>query len=51
MSLRTKAVVAREIGKPPAVEEIEIEAPRHGEATATPNSTWPRNSGRLTFLM
>ncbi len=33
MSLRTRAVVARVIGEPPAVEEIEIEAPRHGEAS------------------
>jgi Zn-dependent alcohol dehydrogenase len=30
---RVKAVVAREIGKPPAVEEIEVDAPRHGEVT------------------
>jgi Zn-dependent alcohol dehydrogenase len=33
MSQRAKAVVAREIGKPPTVEEIEVEAPRHGEVT------------------
>ena len=30
---RVKAVVAREIGKPPTVEEIEVDAPRHGEVT------------------
>ena len=30
---RVKAVVAREIGKPPIVEEIEVDAPRHGEVT------------------
>ena len=30
---RVKAVVAREIGKPPAVEEIEVDAPRHAEVT------------------
>jgi Zn-dependent alcohol dehydrogenase len=33
MSQRTRAVVAREVGKPPTVEEIEVEAPRHGEVT------------------
>ena len=33
MSLRCKAVVARELGRPPVVEQIDIEAPRHGEAT------------------
>ena len=33
MSLRCKAVVAREIGAPPVVEQIEVEAPRHGEVT------------------
>jgi Zn-dependent alcohol dehydrogenase len=33
MSQRAKAVVAREIGKPVAVEQIEVEAPRPGEAT------------------
>jgi S-(hydroxymethyl)glutathione dehydrogenase/alcohol dehydrogenase len=33
MNQRCKAVVAREIGKPPAVEEIEVEAPRQGEVT------------------
>jgi len=33
MSLRCKAVVARELGKLPVVEQIDIEAPRHGEAT------------------
>ena len=33
MSQRAKALVAREIGKPPEVEEIEIEAPRRGEVT------------------
>jgi S-(hydroxymethyl)glutathione dehydrogenase/alcohol dehydrogenase len=33
MSQRTLAVVAREIGKPPTVEAIEVEAPRHGEVT------------------
>ena len=33
MSQRAKAVVAREIGKPVAVEQIEVEPPRHGEAT------------------
>jgi S-(hydroxymethyl)glutathione dehydrogenase/alcohol dehydrogenase len=33
MSQRAKAVVARGTGQPPTVEEIEIEAPRHGEVT------------------
>jgi Zn-dependent alcohol dehydrogenase len=33
MSQRAKALVAREIGKPPTVEEIEVEAPRGGEVT------------------
>jgi S-(hydroxymethyl)glutathione dehydrogenase/alcohol dehydrogenase len=33
MSQRAKAVVVREIGKPVAVEQIEVEPPRHGEAT------------------
>ena len=33
MTLRCKAVVARELSKPPAVEQIEIESPRHGEVT------------------
>jgi S-(hydroxymethyl)glutathione dehydrogenase/alcohol dehydrogenase len=33
MSLRCKAVVAREIGAPPVVEQIDIEGPRHGEVT------------------
>jgi S-(hydroxymethyl)glutathione dehydrogenase/alcohol dehydrogenase len=33
MSQRVKAVVAREIGKSPTVEEIEVDAPRHGEVT------------------
>ena len=33
MNQRTRAVVAREIGKPPMVEEIEVEPPRHGEVT------------------
>ena len=33
MNLRARAVVCREIGKPPVVEEIEIEAPRRGEVT------------------
>jgi S-(hydroxymethyl)glutathione dehydrogenase/alcohol dehydrogenase len=33
MSQRAKAVVVREIGKPVAVEQIEVETPRHGEAT------------------
>ena len=33
MNQRTKAVVAREIGKPPMVEQIEVEPPRHGEVT------------------
>ena len=33
MSLRCKAVLARELGKLPVVEQIDIEAPRHGEAT------------------
>src|SRR6202167_2056234 len=33
MSLRCKAVVAREIGAPPVGEQIEVEAPRHGEVT------------------
>jgi S-(hydroxymethyl)glutathione dehydrogenase/alcohol dehydrogenase len=33
MSLQCKAVVAREIGTPPVVEQIEVEAPRHGEVT------------------
>jgi len=33
MSLRCKAVVAREIGAPPVVEHIDVEAPRHGEVT------------------
>src|ERR1700730_18762241 len=33
MSHRAKAVVARKIGKPIAVEQIEVEAPRHGEVT------------------
>ena len=33
MSQRTKAVVSREIGKPPAVEEIQVDEPRHGEVT------------------
>jgi NDMA-dependent alcohol dehydrogenase len=33
MSQRCKAVVAREIGKPPTVEEIEVDEPRHGEVT------------------
>ncbi len=31
---RVKAVVVREIGKPPAVEEIEVDGPRYGEVTA-----------------
>ena len=30
---RAKAVVARDIGKPPTVEEIEVAAPLHGEVT------------------
>jgi len=33
MSLRCKAVVARELGLPPAVEQIDVEAPRHSEVT------------------
>jgi Zn-dependent alcohol dehydrogenase len=33
MSQRCRAVVAREIGKPPTVEDIDVEAPRHGEVT------------------
>ena len=33
MSLRCKAVVARELGQPPTVEPIDVEAPRHGEVT------------------
>lgn len=33
MNQRSKAVVAREIGKAPVVEEIEVEPPRHGEVT------------------
>ena len=33
MSLRCKAVVARELGQPPTVEEIEVEPPRHSEVT------------------
>jgi Zn-dependent alcohol dehydrogenase len=33
MSQRSRAVVAREIGQPPIVEEIEVEAPRRGEVT------------------
>ena len=33
MSLRCKAVVAREIGAPPVVEQVEVEAPRHGEVS------------------
>jgi Zn-dependent alcohol dehydrogenase len=33
MSQRAKGVVAREIGKPVAVEQIEVEAPHHGEVT------------------
>ncbi|HWX28339.1 MAG TPA: Zn-dependent alcohol dehydrogenase [Steroidobacteraceae bacterium] len=33
MSQRAKAVVARERGKPVVVEQIDIEAPRHGEVT------------------
>jgi S-(hydroxymethyl)glutathione dehydrogenase/alcohol dehydrogenase len=33
MSLRSKAAVAREIGAPPVVEQIEVEAPRHGEVS------------------
>src|ERR1700691_3200182 len=33
MGQRVKAVVAREIGKLPTVEEIEVDAPRHGEVT------------------
>ncbi len=33
MSLRCKAVVARELGRPPTVEQIDVEAPRHGEVT------------------
>jgi NDMA-dependent alcohol dehydrogenase len=33
MSQRAKAVVARERGKPVAVEQIDVEAPRHGEVT------------------
>src|ERR1700686_1872665 len=31
--IRSWAVVAREIGKPVVVEQIEVEAPRHGEVT------------------
>ncbi len=31
MSLRCKAVVARELGQPPTVEQIEVEEPHHGE--------------------
>lgn len=33
MSWQAQAVVAREIGKPPLVERIEVDAPRHGEVT------------------
>jgi len=33
MGQRAKAVVAREIGEPVAVEEIDVEAPHHGEVT------------------
>jgi Zn-dependent alcohol dehydrogenase len=33
MTQLAKAVVARELGKPVVVEQIEIEAPRHGEVT------------------
>jgi Zn-dependent alcohol dehydrogenase len=33
MSLRCKAVVARELGQPPMVEQIDVEAPRHSEVT------------------
>jgi Zn-dependent alcohol dehydrogenase len=33
MSLRCKAVVARELGQPPTVEEIEVAPPRHAEVT------------------
>jgi S-(hydroxymethyl)glutathione dehydrogenase/alcohol dehydrogenase len=33
MSQRAKGVVAREIGKPVVVEQIEVEAPHHGEVT------------------
>jgi S-(hydroxymethyl)glutathione dehydrogenase/alcohol dehydrogenase len=33
MSQGAKGVVAREIGKPVVVEQIEVEAPRHGEVT------------------
>src|SRR5271155_5008754 len=33
MSQRAKAVVARQLGGPVVVEEIDIEAPRHGEVT------------------
>jgi NDMA-dependent alcohol dehydrogenase len=33
MTQTAKAVVAREIGKPVVVEQIEVEAPRHGEVT------------------
>src|SRR5271167_4901746 len=33
MSQRARAVVARKLGEPVAVEEIDVEAPRHGEVT------------------
>src|SRR5580658_5113619 len=33
MSQRAKAVVARELNAPVGVEQIEVEAPRHGEVT------------------
>jgi len=33
MSRRAKAVVARELNAPVVVEQIEVEAPRHGEVT------------------
>ena len=33
MGQRAKAVVARDMGKPVAVEEIDVEAPHHGEVT------------------
>ncbi|HME37498.1 MAG TPA: Zn-dependent alcohol dehydrogenase [Steroidobacteraceae bacterium] len=33
MSQRARAVVARKLGMPVAVEEIDVEAPRHGEVT------------------